>query len=65
MTAQLPGQPRHLLRGARVHPEPLAGVVADARETEAERAVTDAERGEAFPDGDVQRTLAAPDPDQQ
>jgi hypothetical protein len=42
--AQLPGQPRHLLRGARVDPESLAGVVADARATEAERAVTDAER---------------------
>jgi len=63
--AQLPGKARHLLRGARVDPESLASIVTDARKTEPEHAVTDAERIESFADGDVHRTVAAAHPDQQ
>jgi hypothetical protein len=56
---QLQGHPRHGLRGAAGHPQPLAGVVADARVAELERPITLGEPRQGRADRDVERPAAA------
>ncbi len=56
--SQLQRQPRHGLRGAAGHAQPLAGVVADARVAELERPITLGEPRQGRADRDIERPAA-------
>ena len=62
---EVAGEPGQLLGGAAGEAEPLARIVAETGEAEAQQAIADREGGEAGADGEIEPAAAASHPDQQ